>query len=135
MINNYKKLIHYSDSIPMISTKVNRLIPKSISLVDSKSSGIASFWGTKKYIFFLKKDAKILVIDNKNFFNFGKEYDTPLNRGKEIYKYAKSKLYDGVLIKNEVHGMGDEYAIFDMSLLKTKEELENKAFLENLCIL
>jgi hypothetical protein len=121
-INSHKQLTHYTNSKPMISNKTDRLIPNSISLIDNKG-GSAGVFGSKKHEYRLDKNTKILTIDNKNFFKYGREIDTPLNRGKEIYKYATTKGYNGILIKNEVHGLGNEYAIFNMKSLKTDTEL------------
>lgn len=113
------KLVHYTDadSPTLVSTNPNRLIPNSISLgVSGKTS--APIFGKNKFEFEIPKDAKTLKITKDNFYNFGKSTDTPINRGKEIYKYAKENGYDVVHINGKIHGLGDEYAVINKSILK-----------------
>jgi hypothetical protein len=102
----------------------NRLIPNSISF----SPNNASVFGRSKVNAILNPK-KVLYIaisgklkdDYKDFFDFGKEEDTPANRGIEIYKYAKQNGYDLIVLKG-VPGAGIEYAVLDKKIININDE-------------
>lgn len=109
-------LIHRtSNNTPVISTNPNRLIPFSISCtIKGKQEWVE---GKNKFLITLKDNIKILEIDIKtNFYEFGKEIDTPKNRGKEIYSFAKKNKYDMIILKH-VPQVGTEYAIINIKAI------------------
>jgi hypothetical protein len=118
IITNKKlHLIHYTDNDkPIISNNEDRLIPNSLSA--SNSTGW-SHWGKNKFEIVLPKDIKILQINNENFWNYGKEIDTPKNRGKAIYKEAKNKNVD-VIFLNKIAGQPKEYCILNNNFIFKK---------------
>jgi hypothetical protein len=103
-------LYHYTDGDePIISTKAKRMIPMSLS---ASNSSKWSAWGKNKFEIILPKNTKILKVDNKTFWNYGKETDTPINRGKEIYKKAKAKNVD-VIFLDKIAWQPIEYCILN----------------------
>lgn len=109
-LNKELVLYHYTDDEkPIISTKKDRLIPKSLSA--STSTGW-SYWGKNKFKIILPKNTKILTVDKKTFWNYGKEIDTPIARGKEIYKKAIKEKAD-VIFLNKIAGQPPEYCILN----------------------
>jgi hypothetical protein len=115
----YKTLVHYTDAVtPNLTSKnPNRLIPNSISL-GKEGNTMAGVFGKNKFEVKIPEKAKTLKINDKNFFDFGKVTDTPINRGKAIYEYAKKLGYDIVRISSKVHGLGNEYAVINPDIVK-----------------
>jgi hypothetical protein len=113
-INNLESipvLYHYTnDSKPIISTIEERLIPNSLSTSANKKDW--SWYGKNLFEITLPSTAKLMVVDNDKFFSYGKEVDTPLNRGKEMYKEAKKKKID-VIFLNKIMGTKNEYVILN----------------------
>ena len=106
-----KVLYHYTnDKLPIISTHKDRLVPNSLSTSANKKDW--SKFGKNLFEITLPENAKMMVIDNSNFFKYGKEEDTPLNRGKEIYKEAKKNKIDVIYFKKVVQGK-DEYVVLN----------------------
>lgn len=105
-----QELFHYTDSDkPRVSDR-SRLIPNSISLTTSNDIGRA--FGKNVFPGNLANDAKILTITPKEFYTYGKETDTPINRGKLIEQYARKKGYDAIHLKN-LGGFKDEVAVLN----------------------
>ena len=120
-------LYHYTNiDKPIISNKEDRLIPNSLSA--SPSSGW-SFWGENKFKIILPKNIKILKVDKKTFWNYGKETDTPLNRGKEIYKRAIKEKVD-VIFLDKIGGQPPEYCILNNNFKYEKISEENSSEME-----
>ena len=106
-----KVLYHYTnDKVPIISTHKDRLVPNSLSTSANKKDW--SFWGKNLFEITLPENAKMMVIDKNNYWQYGKQTDTPLNRGKEIYKEAKKNKIDVIYFKKMVQGI-DEYAVLN----------------------
>ncbi len=124
---NEMTLVHRTDNNDIsVSSNPNRLIPTSISTVENG----AMEWveGKNRFELRIKKGAKILELDaNKNLFNFGKEEDTPINRGIEAFKLAKYNNIDIIKIKN-VHEVGTEYAILNKNIIIKKEIVKHGEF-------
>lgn len=121
--SNIPYLIHKTNAkAPILSTNTQRLIPFSISCtVKGKNSWVN---GINKFLIKLKDNCKILDIDiNNNFYDFGKEIDTPLNRGKEIYIFAKKKKYDCIRLLH-VPQVGTEYAIINIDAINEWSKIE-----------
>jgi len=111
------KLIHKTNGNEVIiSTKVDRLIPRSISC--TKYGTTSWVEGKNSFVVDVKNDSKILNINiDTNFYKFGKEFDTPINRGKIIYRYAIKNNIDIIKIKN-VPKVGTEYAILNINCIE-----------------
>lgn len=106
---------HATNTEPKISTDPNRLIPESISTSDKKDN----VWGDKSFSGKINKGAKILEIDvKKEFWNYGNETDTPIERGKKIREYAKKMNADVVKLKNVPGVLGTEYSVINMDVIK-----------------
>jgi hypothetical protein len=112
------KLSHNTDGSLVLSTNKNRLIPNSISCVKYNDKVRLPLYGKTKYIIDIEDDSKILDIDiNDTFYQFGKEIDTPINRGKQVYKYAIANNIDIIRLKN-VPMIGIEYAILNLQCIR-----------------
>lgn len=59
--------------------------------------------------------------DEKDFYSFGKELDSPINRGKELVKYAKKNKYQMIIVRGVV-GVGTEYCVLDPKIIKHVEQ-------------
>jgi hypothetical protein len=106
-----KVLYHYTnDKKPVISTHKDRLVPNSLSTSANKEDW--SNYGKNLFEITLPENAKLMIIDKNNFFKYGKEVDTPLNRGKEIYKEAKKNKIDVIFFKKVVQGK-NEYVVLN----------------------
>lgn len=108
-------------------SKEFRLIPNSISFNRSKAWVYDANVMLKANI--NVADDEIMKISEKkpkegelDFYSFGKEEDTPLNRGKEIYKIAKEKGFKLIVIRGVV-GVGTEYCVLDPSIIKNVVEI------------
>jgi len=102
-------LYHYTDGDePIISTKKERLIPNSLSASANRSDW--SMRGKNRFKITLPPNPKVLVINNKTFWDYGEETDTPLNRGLAIYREALRQRADAVFL-DRVGGQPAEWAI------------------------
>jgi len=103
----------------LTSSEKHRLIPHSISFGNKgswmSSSKITATLFPKKilYISLLNN----INVDEKSFYDFGKKIDTPINRGKLIYRYAKKNNYDLIILK-DVPSIGTEYAVLNKKIIK-----------------
>jgi hypothetical protein len=89
-----------------------------MSLGDTKGS--ASIYGEKRFVVKLNP-SKVLTIDaKKDFYNFGKEKATPLERGKLLREFAEHAGFDVIYLKN-VPGVGDEYAVINEKVFNKAE--------------
>ncbi len=119
-LNEANGLILYhrtDDNTPMISTKKDRLIPNSLSTSPNKKGW--SYWGKNLFKITMPSNIKIMNIDDDSFWTYGKEVDTPMNRGKEIYKEAMKNKVD-VIYLNKVAGNPDEYVILNTNFKAEK---------------
>jgi predicted amino acid dehydrogenase len=99
----------------VISSAKERLIPNSASLSNKHNST----YGKNEVTATLKKGTKVLVIDgNENFYDFGLEEDTPMNRGAAIYEYAVKHGFKVVRLEHVFGVRGFEYAVLDLSVLR-----------------
>lgn len=119
----YKERVHYTDDKEpiLISNNPNRLIPKSISLWKIDNTAAWAF-GKNRFVVWIDSNAKIFEVNYDKFYDFGKEEDTPINRGKEIYKYAKDNWYDAILIKNSVHWLWDELSVINPKVIRKESK-------------
>lgn len=117
---------HYSDSEILSfepQTKSDRLIPNSVSFGKQ-----GSWFGSHKYSVKLNPRKQMVVTLGEpkkgelSFWDFGKETDTPLNRGKIIYDRAKGDGCDLIIVK-EVPSIGTEYAVLDPSIIGQPKRL------------
>jgi len=117
-----KKMILYhatNGNKLILSTKKERLVPHSLSCSNKPKYE----YGKNLFKITIKDNAKILVIDvNNNFYDFGKEYDTPVNRGKAIYDYAIKHKYDIVKLINVPH-VRIEYCILNLNVIEKYEKI------------
>ena len=120
------KAYHYSNS-PIKEFQIgvgsgDRLIPNSVSFTNHHG------WWSGKYKTSAYLNPKNAITVNLNdplsgeldFFDFGKEEDTPVNRGKEIYEYAKENGVDLIRLKN-VPTVGTEFAVLDPNIIEIIE--------------
>lgn len=94
-----------------VASEKDRLIPSSFSL------GLSGHWwafGNTITRFRLKKGARMLVVSYDQFYNWGPELCTPLERGREIQSWAIKHGID--VIKTYANGI--EYAVLNTSMLE-----------------
>jgi len=115
-----KTLYHVTnDNKLTLSTKKGRLVPNSLPCSNKPKYE----YGKNLFKITIKDNAKILLIDvNDNFYDFGKEYDTPVNRGKAIYDYAIKHKYDIIKFINVPH-IGIEYDILNLNVIEKYEKI------------
>ena len=95
----------------IISTQDVRLIPNSISYAKNK----LKVYGENCFKAEIPSGTKYIDINDETFYSFGKETDTPINRGKLIKKLADES--NAGFVKISLKGHTTEYAIIDDSLL------------------
>ncbi len=104
---------------PRVSTNPDRLIPRSFSL----GRNVATDWGyfgQKRLLFNVKPGSKVLTIDRKQFFNWGPERATPLQRGVEIEKWGRENGVD--IVKLKLAPIQDlEFAVLNTDILEPIE--------------
>lgn len=98
---------------PVISTKSDRLIPKSLSTKKNPDR----IWGNKVYKFKIPQGT--VVADVPGIFSILPDdaSDTPLNIGKVLRLWAQENGIQ-ILKIGKVGGVGTEWAILDPSLIK-----------------
>jgi len=121
-------LVHTTDNKELrISHNPIRLIPHSVSC--NKYGFSEWVEGKNKFIISIKDESKILNLDaHGNFYDFGERTDSPINRGKAVYKYAIDNDVDIVKVKN-VPAIGTEYCLLNLSCVKeyyTKKKVWDK---------
>jgi len=112
-----------------LSSNKKRLIPNSLSAkLYSDNSSLSSEYGKNILYFKCNKKLKCLVLDieSDDFYLFGKELATPIQRGIEIYKYAIKEKYDVIKLKN-VYAIGTEFCFLSLDYLKlAASKINNK---------
>ena len=112
-------LYHTSNGAPAISTKTDRLIPKSLS---AKARSPDYLWGGTAYKF--KIPVGTVVAQIPSIFDILPDgvADSPLNIGKVLRAWAaKNKIQ--ILRIGKVGGVGTEWAILDPNLIKNSEKI------------
>lgn len=101
-----------------IVSGTDRLIPRSFSLGTKKS--VWSFYGRHKAYFKIAPGTPMLTVDKDQFYEWGEEEDTPLNRGKLIADWARS---NGVSVVKMALApvMDTEFAVLDPGVLERVE--------------
>lgn len=118
MISKNTKLQHTTNTKIIknieLSSNTNRLIPNSFSL------GLPGQWwmmGKYKINFRLKVNYNLLQISKKQFFEWGPDVATPIERGILIYQWAKNNNID--IIKLNLKPIMDiEYAILNLDCIE-----------------
>jgi hypothetical protein len=79
-----------------------------------------SVFGKNIFEVTINPNAKILDVDIKsNFYKFGKKVDTPINRGKEIYNFAKKNGYDVIRLAHVPYvAGGTEFAVLNKNVIE-----------------
>jgi hypothetical protein len=105
-----------------LDTDSERLIPRSFSLGLPGSAW--EYFGDHKAWFRITR-SKFLVINNEQFYNWGPQTATPLNRGGIIEQWARQHNIDVVLLNVEEWGMDTEYAVINLNVLERLNERPN----------
>jgi hypothetical protein len=116
------KLIHIGRVKPRLSKSRDILIPRSISTTLKGSDEWLGATGNR-YEITLSPRARFLHISYDKFFKFGKELDSPINRGKLIAKYAKKHKYNVIVIDKRIYGLR-EFAIISMKAISKIEKVK-----------
>lgn len=99
---------------PRVSDDPKRLIPHTFSL----GRNVATVWGNwgERMLFQVQAGSKMLEIDRKQFFKWGPDVATPIERGSQIYAWANENGID--IIKLKLMPIQDlEYCVLDTNIL------------------
>jgi hypothetical protein len=112
-------LYHSSNDKPRISTKSNRLIPRSLSATSRSPDYL---WGSKAYKFIIP--AGTIIGELPNIFSILPDgaMESPINIGIILRKWAADNGIQILKIRR-VGGVGTEWAILDPRLIKNSTEI------------